>query len=80
MYAIRSYYVLVVAVMLVLGGVLMLFVDQIFKKVDADSSIKERKALFIGFAQCLAMIPGVSRSMATIVGGMGQRLSRKSVV
>jgi len=70
--------VLVVAVMLVLGGVLMLFVDQIFKKVDADSSIKERKALFIGFAQCLAMIPGVSRSMATIVGGMGQRLSRKS--
>lgn len=70
--------VLVVAVMLVLGGVLMLFVDQIFKKVDEDGSIKERKAFFIGLAQCLAMIPGVSRSMATIVGGMGQRLSRKA--
>lgn len=70
--------VLVVAIMLVLGGVLMLFVDQIFKKVDADESIKERKAFLIGLAQCLAMIPGVSRSMATIVGGMSQRLSRKT--
>jgi undecaprenyl-diphosphatase len=70
--------VFVVAVMLVLGGILMLFVDQIFKKVDDDNAINERKAFFIGLAQCLAMIPGVSRSMATIVGGMSQRLSRKA--
>ena len=56
--------------MLVLGGILMLFVDKIFKKVDNDQSISEKKAIWIGLAQCVAMIPGVSRSMATIVGGI----------
>ena len=70
--------VLVVAIMLVLGGVLMLFVDRIFRKVDTDQSLSEKKAIWIGLAQCVAMIPGVSRSMATIVGGMTQRLSRKT--
>lgn len=70
--------VLVVAIMLVIGGVLMLFVDQIFKKVDDDQKITEKKAFMIGLAQCVAMIPGVSRSMATIVGGMSQRLTRKT--
>lgn len=70
--------VLVVAIMLVVGGVLMLFVDKIFKKVDEDQAVSEKKAIWIGFAQCVAMIPGVSRSMATIVGGMSQRLSRKT--
>ena len=70
--------VLVVAIMLVLGGILMLFVDQIFKKVDENQKITEKKAFLIGLAQCVAMIPGVSRSMATIVGGMSQRLTRKT--
>ena len=70
--------VLVVAIMLVIGGILMLFVDQIFKKIDNDQKITEKKALMIGLAQCVAMIPGVSRSMATIVGGMSQRLTRKT--
>ncbi|RKD92587.1 undecaprenyl-diphosphate phosphatase [Mangrovibacterium diazotrophicum] len=70
--------VLVVAIMLVIGGVLMLFVDQIFKKVDEGQKITEKKAFMIGLAQCVAMIPGVSRSMATIVGGMSQRLTRKT--
>ena len=69
--------VLVVAIMLVLGGILMLFVDRIFKKVDTNETITEKKAFLIGLAQCVAMIPGVSRSMASIVGGMSQRLSRK---
>lgn len=70
--------VLVVAIMLILGGVLMLFVDKIFSKISENQDITNRKALIIGFCQCVAMIPGISRSMATIVGGMSQRLTRKS--
>lgn len=70
--------VFVVALMLVLGGVVMLFVDKWFTKTDADQNITWKKALKIGFFQCIAMIPGVSRSMATIVGGMSAKLSRKN--
>ena len=68
--------VTVVAVMLVIGGVLMLFVDKWFNRPDT-APLTEKRALTIGFYQCIAMIPGVSRSMATIVGGMQQGLSRK---
>ena len=67
----------VVATMLVLGGVFMLFCDKIFNKGNSDTKVTERKALYIGLFQCIAMIPGVSRSMATIVGGMAQKLTRK---
>jgi len=70
--------VAVVAVMLVLGGVLMLFVDKWFKKTNEDQSIGWKRALKIGFYQCIAMIPGVSRSMASIVGGMTTKLTRKN--
>ena len=70
--------VLVVAIMLVLGGVLMLFVDNWFNKSDEDQSMDWKRSLKIGFFQCIAMIPGVSRSMATIVGGMTTKLSRKN--
>ena len=68
--------VTVVAVMLVIGGVLMLFVDKWFNRPDT-APLTEKRALTIGFYQCIAMRPGVSRSMATIVGGMQQGLSRK---
>lgn len=70
--------VVVVAVTLVLGGVLMLFVDKWFEKTDEDQSIGWKRALKIGFFQCIAMIPGVSRSMASIVGGMSTKLTRKN--
>lgn len=70
--------VVVVAIMLVVGGIFMLFVDKWFQKTDADQSITNSKAFYIGLCQCVAMIPGVSRSMATIVGGMMQRLNRKT--
>ncbi|MBP1677181.1 MAG: Bacitracin resistance protein BacA [Bacteroidetes bacterium] len=70
--------VFVVALMLVIGGVFMLFVDKWFNKPNDNQEITWRKALRIGFFQCIAMIPGVSRSMATIVGGMTTRLSRKN--
>ena len=68
----------VVAVMLVLGGVFMLFVDKWFKKTDEDQSMDWKRSLKIGFCQCIAMIPGVSRSMATIAGGMSTKLTRKN--
>lgn len=68
----------VVAVMLVLGGIVMLFVDKWFNKVDTNQEITSGRAFKIGLFQCIAMIPGVSRSMATIVGGMTQKLSRKT--
>jgi len=68
----------VVAVMLVIGGVFMLFVDKLFAATDDNQEIDWKRALKIGFFQCIAMIPGVSRSMATIVGGMSTKLSRKN--
>ncbi len=68
----------VVAITLILGGILMLFVDSWFNKPSEDQTITPKKAFIIGLAQCIAMIPGVSRSMATIVGGIAQKLSRKN--
>jgi undecaprenyl-diphosphatase len=70
--------VTVVAVMLVLGGILMLFVDKWFDKPVENQEMDWKRSLKIGFFQCIAMIPGVSRSMATIVGGMTTKLSRKN--
>lgn len=70
--------VTVVAVMLIAGGVFMLFCDRIFNKGSEDTRLTEERALWIGLFQCISMIPGVSRSMATIVGGMAQRLTRKA--
>lgn len=70
--------VLVVAIMLVLGGVVLLFVDKWFNKPAKDQTIKYPTAFKIGLFQCIAMIPGVSRSAATIIGGMSQKLDRKT--
>ncbi len=69
--------VAVVAVMLIVGGVFMLFCDRIFNKGSTNTQLTEKRAFRIGLFQCIAMIPGVSRSMATIVGGMAQKLTRK---
>ena len=68
----------VVAVMLILGGIVMLFMDKWLNKPKEDQKISNKNALIIGFFQCIAMIPGVSRSMATIFGGMAQGLTRKN--
>ena len=68
----------VVAVTLIIGGVFMIFCDRIFNKGSEKTELTEKRALMIGLFQCISMIPGVSRSMATIVGGMSQRLTRKA--
>ena len=72
---------LVVAINLLVGGVVLLFVDQYFKAANAkdeDINISYSKALKIGFFQCLALMPGVSRSAATIIGGLSQGMTRKA--
>ena len=70
--------VVVVAVTLILGGIFMLFSDKIFNKGSEKTELTEKRAFCIGLFQCISMIPGVSRSMATIVGGMAQKLTRKA--
>ena len=61
---------MLISLMLIIGGIVLLFVDRIAPEPVVDDAIKMPvgKALAIGFIQCLAMIPGVSRSGATIVG------------
>lgn len=70
--------VTLVAVMLIVGGVFMLFCDRIFSGGSPSTELTYRRAFVIGLVQCISMIPGVSRSMATIVGGMSQKLTRKA--
>ncbi|MBQ8269706.1 MAG: undecaprenyl-diphosphate phosphatase [Bacteroidaceae bacterium] len=70
--------VVVVATTLILGGIFMLFCDKIFNKGSEKTELTEKRAFWIGLFQCISMIPGVSRSMATIVGGMSQKLTRKA--
>ncbi len=71
----------VVAVTLLLGGIVLLFIDRIFRQNENPDNTQEidyLKALKIGFFQCIALAPGVSRSAATIIGGMTQGLTRKA--
>ncbi|MVN78541.1 UDP-diphosphatase [Hymenobacter sp. HMF4947] len=73
-----------VAIMLLLGGIVLLFIDKWFPQEDPQGgghpvttpSFKE--AFIIGLFQCLAVVPGVSRSAATIIGGLSQKLTRKA--
>lgn len=69
-----------VAIALLIGGVILLFVDKWFKNgnIDNTDDISYATAFKIGLFQCISMIPGVSRSASTIVGGMSQKLSRKA--
>ncbi len=71
--------VVVVAISLLIGGIILLFIDKLFNNpVEEPEVITFPKALKIGFFQCIALIPGVSRSAATIIGGMTQKLTRKT--
>ena len=71
--------VIVVAISLLLGGILLLFIDKwLNNEKNNDDEMTWKKALTIGFFQVIAMIPGVSRSAATIIGGLSQKLTRKA--
>jgi undecaprenyl-diphosphatase len=71
---------LMVAVMLVVGGVVLLFVDKWFNKptVEDSDKVSYKQAFMIGVYQCLALIPGTSRSASKIIGGMAEKLTRKA--
>jgi undecaprenyl-diphosphatase len=72
--------VVVVALTLLLGGVFLLFVDTLFEKnenLQSEQEIPYLKAIYIGVFQCIALVPGVSRSAASIIGGLVQGLNRK---
>lgn len=70
----------VVAVMLILGGILFLFIDKLFHETEeqGETNVSYLTAFKIGLFQTIAMIPGVSRSAATIIGGLTQKLTKKT--
>jgi undecaprenyl-diphosphatase len=67
-----------VAISTLIGGIVLLFIDTVFKKhtIKSDSDISYTNSFLIGSWQVIAMIPGVSRSAASIIGGMQQKLTR----
>jgi undecaprenyl-diphosphatase len=68
-----------VVIMMLLGGIVLVLIDNYFKNptIEREENITYQKAFFIGLWQVIAMIPGVSRSAASIIGGMQQNLTRK---
>lgn len=68
-----------VIITMILGGIVLLFVDDYFKNptIETEGKVSFQKAFIIGIWQTIAMIPGVSRSAASIIGGMQQKLTRK---
>ena len=70
----------VVAYMLILGGVIFILIDKMFSATEAQGTteVSYPAAVKIGLFQALAMIPGVSRSAATIIGGLTQKLTKKA--
>lgn len=71
---------LTVAITLLLGGIVLLFIDNFFKHqtVESEEDISLKQSFLIGIWQVLAMVPGVSRSAASIIGGMQQKLTRNA--
>ena len=76
--------VTVVAVMLLVGGIVLMFVDRWFPQEQSAegghpvTTPSYKEAFIIGLFQCLAVVPGVSRSAATIIGGLTQKLTRRA--
>jgi len=72
--------VVVVAISLILGGIVLVYIDKFVSdgKIDSEDKTSYTSALIIGIFQTISMIPGVSRSAATIIGGMSRGLTRKA--
>ena len=71
---------LVIAFAILLGGIVLIFVDQFFNHpvIRSEKEVSYFNSFTIGIWQCLAMIPGMSRSAASIIGGMQQKLTRSA--
>ena len=71
---------LTVAICMLAGGIVLLFIDSAFKhpEIHNEREVSFGKGFIIGIWQCAAMIPGVSRSAASIIGGMQQKLTRSA--
>jgi len=71
---------LTVAISMLVGGIILVFIDKAFNNpvVHNEKEVSFTKAFIIGIWQCLAMVPGVSRSAASIIGGMQQKLTRSA--
>jgi len=70
--------VLIVAISLLAGGIFLIFVDRLFDRPENEHTrLTYKRAFIIGLIQIISVVPGVSRSAATIIGGMSQKLSRK---
>ena len=71
---------LTVAISMLAGGIVLLFIDNVFNKpaIDSEEKVSYKKGFIIGIWQCIAMIPGVSRSAASIIGGIQQKLTRSA--
>ncbi len=69
-----------IAITLIIGGIFLLFLDEYFKnpRIHSEEEVSVKNAVVIGFWQCLAMMPGTSRSAASIIGGMQQGLTRET--
>ena len=69
---------LTVAISMLAGGIILIFIDNVFKEhtIDDEKDVSFTRAILIGVWQCLAMRPGISRSAASIIGGMQQKLTR----
>jgi undecaprenyl-diphosphatase len=67
-----------VAISMLVGGIILLFIDKVFRvhPIESDDQISFLKAFIVGCWQVLAMIPGVSRSASSIIGGMQQKFTR----
>lgn len=70
----------IIALALIIGGVLMICIERVTKHEESKQDISLRNALYIGIAQILALIPGVSRSAATVLMGRTLRISRETLV
>jgi undecaprenyl-diphosphatase len=71
---------LTVAISMLVGGIILLFIDKAFTNptIQSEEKVSYGKAFIIGIWQCIAMVPGVSRSAASIIGGMQQKLTRSA--
>ena len=70
----------VIALAILIGGIVLIFIDQFFNhpRIHSEKQVSLKNSFIIGIWQCLAMIPGTSRSAASIIGGMQQKLTRSA--